>query len=68
MGIFNIFITVPQILNGLFMGSIVQRIFHSQAIYALVISGCFLLCSAISVFWVTDNAQAPKTDMADILE
>jgi len=43
MGIFNIFITVPQIVNGLFGGMIVKRLFDSQAIYALIMSGCFLL-------------------------
>ncbi len=55
MGIFNIFITVPQIVNGIFGGMIVKRIFDSQAIYALVMSGCFLLIAAISVIWVEDK-------------
>ena len=55
MGIFNIFITVPQIINGLFGGVIVKRIFDSQAIYALIMSGCFLLIAAISVMWVEDK-------------
>jgi len=55
MGIFNIFITVPQIINGLFGGMIVKRIFDSQAIYALIMSGCFLLIAAISVMWVEDK-------------
>ena len=57
MGIFNIFITIPQILNGLFVGIIVKRIFYSQAIYALVMSGCFLLIAAISVMWVEDKVH-----------
>ena len=41
MGIFNIFITVPQIVNGIFGGMIVKRLFDSQAIYALIMSGVF---------------------------
>jgi maltose/moltooligosaccharide transporter len=57
MGIFNIFITVPQIINGLFGGMIVKRIFDSQAIYALIMSGCFLLIAAISVMWVEDKVH-----------
>ncbi|MDD4993792.1 MAG: MFS transporter [Paludibacter sp.] len=57
MGIFNIFITVPQIVNGLFGGMIVKRLFDSQAIYALIMSGCFLLIAAISVLWVEDKIQ-----------
>ena len=59
MGIFNIFITVPQIVNGIFGGMIVKRIFDSQAIYALVMSGCFLLIAAISVIWVDDKKLTP---------
>jgi len=58
MGIFNIFITVPQVINGLFGGMIVKRLFGSQAIYALIMSGCFLLIAAISVLWVDDKQSA----------
>lgn len=61
MGIFNIFITVPQIVNGIFGGMIVKRIFDSQAIYALIMSGCFLLIAAISVLWVEDKAMITKS-------
>jgi len=57
MGIFNIFITVPQIVNGIFGGMIVKRLFDSQAIYALIMSGCFLLIAAISVIWVEDKQE-----------
>jgi Major Facilitator Superfamily. len=57
MGIFNIFITIPQILNGLFVGMIVKRVFESQAIYALIMSGCFLLLAAISVLRVEDKVH-----------
>ena len=57
MGIFNIFITVPQIINGLFGGMIVKRIFDSQAIFAIMMSGCFLVIAAISVLWVEDKVH-----------
>jgi len=57
MGIFNIFITVPQIINGIFGGMIVKRFFDSQAIYAIIMSGCFLLMAAISVLWVEDKIK-----------
>jgi len=57
MGIFNIFITVPQIVNGLFGGMIVKRVFGSQAIYALIMSGCFLFIAAVSVLWVEDKIK-----------
>lgn len=61
MGIFNIFITVPQIVNGVFGGPIVKRVFDSQAIYALLMSGVFLLIAAISVLFVHDQANSSKS-------
>ena len=57
MGIFNIFITVPQIVNGIFGGMIIKRLFDSQAIYAIIISGVFLLIAAICVIWVEDKIK-----------
>jgi len=57
MGIFNIFITVPQIINGIFGGMIVKRLFDSQAIFALIMSGCFLIIAAVSVLWVEDKKK-----------
>lgn len=57
MGIFNIFITVPQIVNGVFGGPIIKRVFDSQAIYALMMSGVFLLIAAVSVLFVHDQSN-----------
>ena len=61
MGIFNIFITVPQIVNGVFGGMIVKRFFDSQAIFAIIMSGCFLVIAAISVLWVEDKLETKNT-------
>lgn len=57
MGIFNIFITVPQIVNGIFGGMIIKRLFDSQAIFAIIMSGVFLLIAAICVIWVEDKIK-----------
>jgi maltose/moltooligosaccharide transporter len=54
MGIFNFFITLPQIVNGVFGGSIVKHIYGGQPIYAIVLAGFFLFCAAISVLFVYD--------------
>lgn len=61
MGIFNVFITVPQIVNGVFVGPIIKRVFDSQAIYALLMSGVFLLIAAVSVLFVHDQANSSKS-------
>ena len=55
MGIFNFFITFPQIVNGLVGGPIVKYFYNGQAIYALVLAGIFMLCAAICVLFVHDS-------------
>ncbi|WP_107827123.1 MFS transporter [Mucilaginibacter yixingensis] len=55
MGIFNLFITLPQIVNGFFGGWVVKTIFGGQAIYAIVLAGLFMFCGAVSVLYVHDE-------------
>jgi maltose/moltooligosaccharide transporter len=55
MGIFNFFITIPQIINGIIGGPIVKRLYGSQAIYAIVVAGIFFLLAAVSVIFVDDR-------------
>ncbi|HJV19977.1 MAG TPA: MFS transporter [Sediminibacterium sp.] len=55
MGIFNFFITLPQIINGICGGWIVKNIYGGQPIYAIVLAGFFLLCAAVSVLFVYDE-------------
>lgn len=63
MGIFNFFITIPQIIIGLFGGVVIQHFFHSQAIYAMVFAGILLVCASISLYWVNDTiAQDEKNN------
>lgn len=57
MGIFNFFITIPQIINGIFGGPIVHSIYNDNAIYALVMSGVFMICAAVSVLYVHDEGD-----------
>lgn len=57
MGLFNFFITMPQIVNGIFGGPIIKRVFDSQAIYALIIAGISLFIAAISVLFVDDKEE-----------
>jgi len=58
MGIFNFFITLPQIINGLLGGSIVKHLYNGQPIYAIVLAGVFMICAAISVIYVYDPGSA----------
>lgn len=60
MGMFNFFITMPQIVNGITGGPIVKYIFGSQAIYSLVSAGVFLLIGAFCVRFVEDKDDVIK--------
>jgi maltose/moltooligosaccharide transporter len=55
MGIFNFFITGPQILNGIIGGPIVKHLYGNQAIYAIVIAGIVMMLAAVSVMFVDDK-------------
>jgi len=57
MGIFNFFIVIPQMVNGLFGGFMIKFVFDSNAIFALVIAGVSLLIAAVSVRLVEDKDE-----------
>ena len=62
MGMFNFFITIPQILNGIVGGPMVKHVYNNQPVYALVLSGIFMLCAAVSVIYVYDPAEVRLTE------
>lgn len=49
MGLFNFFITLPQIVCGFFGGMIIKYFFHGQSIYGLLLAGVFMLLAAFFV-------------------
>lgn len=55
MGIFNFFITIPQIISGILNGPIVKYLYGNHAIYVLVTAGVMLLLAAVSVTFVEDK-------------
>jgi maltose/moltooligosaccharide transporter len=63
MGIFNFFITLPQIINGLFGGWIVSHLYGGKPIYAIVLAGIFMICAAISVIYVYDPGSSKKNQL-----
>jgi maltose/moltooligosaccharide transporter len=55
MGIFNFFITLPQIVNGVFGGWIMKHLYGGQPIYSIIMAGFCLIAAAISVLFVYDG-------------
>jgi maltose/moltooligosaccharide transporter len=62
MGLFNFFITFPQIVNSLTGSLIIKYLFNSQAIYGLLMAGVFMFLAAISVLFVQDGKKIQIID------
>ena len=62
MGIFNFFITIPQIINGIVGGPMVKNVYNNQPVYAIMLAGIFMLCAAVSVVYVYDPAAIVLKD------
>ncbi|UKB85546.1 MFS transporter [Chryseobacterium sp. MEBOG06] len=61
MGIFNFFIVVPQIINGLFGGPVVSGIFGKQAMDYVVVGGvCMLIGALVTMIFVKSENETPK--------
>jgi len=60
MGIFNFFITLPQIVNGIIGGPVVKHLYGGEAIFALVTSGVMMIVGAVSVIKVDDVDEVGK--------
>jgi maltose/moltooligosaccharide transporter len=69
MGIFNFFITLPQIINGLVGGLIVKYFYNGEAIYAIVLAGVFFIIAAVSVLYVhePDKSYSKKYAIPSIV-
>lgn len=61
MGIFNFFIVIPQIINGLFGGPIVSNIFGNYAIDYVVVGGiCMLIGAVVTMIFIKEEHETPK--------
>jgi maltose/moltooligosaccharide transporter len=60
MGIFNFFITFPQIVNGIFGGPIVKYLYGGQPIYALVAAGVFMILAAVATMVLVKEAPGAE--------
>lgn len=55
MGIFNFFITFPQIVNGIIGGLMLKYLFNQNAMYSIVLAGVLMFCAALSLVYVNDG-------------
>lgn len=57
MGIFNLFITIPQIFNALVGGLFVRYFFNDNTVYSLILGGICFILAAIFVNFVDDKDE-----------
>jgi maltose/moltooligosaccharide transporter len=57
MGMFNLFVVIPQILAAAVLGLLVRTVFHGQAIYAIVLGGAAMVISGILMAFVKDDVN-----------
>jgi maltose/moltooligosaccharide transporter len=57
MGIFNFFITIPQLMAATLLGLFVKHLFDGQAILALVLGGISLFIAGLTTLLVEDPTE-----------
>jgi maltose/moltooligosaccharide transporter len=62
MGLFNMSITIPQIVNGIFGGLILQYVFNDDPIKSLYMAGVFMILGAGATFFVQDKLDARRME------
>jgi maltose/moltooligosaccharide transporter len=55
MGMFNLFVVIPQILASAILGLLVRTVFGGQAIYAIVLGGVTMIISGVLMMFVKDS-------------
>jgi maltose/moltooligosaccharide transporter len=60
MGIFNMMIVIPMLINGLTFGWLYRHVLGNDPRNAVMFGGALLLCAAVTMVWVKD----PVKDLA----
>lgn len=60
MGIFNIFIVVPQLIAATLLGFLLTTFFQGAPIYAMLIAATSFIIAAIATFFVDDEGAAAQ--------
>ncbi|MDA3892788.1 MAG: MFS transporter [Salinivirgaceae bacterium] len=55
MGVFNLFIVIPQIVASAVLGLLVTKLFDGQTIYTIVLGGVAMIIAGVLMLFVKDN-------------
>ena len=57
MGLFNFFVTIPQIVSGLLLGFFTTHFFGGHTVKTLVLGGACMVLAGVLTLFVTDKAE-----------
>lgn len=57
MGLFNMSITIPQIVNGIFGGLILEYFFHDDPLNSILMAGVLMILGGLSVLFIKDKVE-----------
>ena len=60
MGLFNMSITIPQIVNGITGGLILKYVFGGNPLYSIIMAGGLMILGAIATLFVSDKLDLKK--------
>lgn len=60
MGLFNMSITIPQIVNGIFGGLILRYAFHDDPMKSILMAGVLMILGAGATFFVRDKLDLKR--------
>lgn len=62
MGLFNVFIVIPQLLVATIMGSIMKAFFPGEPIWTMLAAAIVMGVAALAMLWVQEDAPAEQRD------
>jgi maltose/moltooligosaccharide transporter len=65
MGVFNIFIVIPQIVAALILGFFVRQFFDGQSIYALVVGGISMVLAGILNLIIRERKEESPSEIVE---
>ncbi|HYH15677.1 MAG TPA: MFS transporter, partial [Flavisolibacter sp.] len=65
MGVFNIFVVVPQLVAALILGFFVQQVFEGQSIYALVVGGISMVIAGFLNLIIREKREDEPTEIIE---
>jgi len=60
MGLFNMSITIPQIVNGVTGGLLLKYVFGGDPIYSIIMAGVLMILGAIATMFVSDKLDLKR--------